>query len=205
MLDKIKSENKCIAFLVDYDISLLNSKCHWSIQGFTDLINSRFVFPSLTPSQCTLAGHAYTGMPLVDQVCTGIPLDDPVITCRVHWNTTGKTMFKQPHTGMPLGKLSWNRPTLECHWRNCNFCSLHWNTTGGIVTAHTRPAHIAKQSSIHASLKWQDGGTPISKWTGLCKFSLYFKFIALQWVPVVLLTREYFNITLCMPLICASL
>ena len=32
-----------------------------------------------------------TGMPLVDPVYTGIPLGDPANTCRVHWNTTGKT------------------------------------------------------------------------------------------------------------------
>ena len=79
-----------------------------------------------------------TGMPFVDPVYTGIPLGHPANTCRVHWNTTGK--------------LSWNSPTLECHWRNLVesvphwdatgetliFCSLHWNTTGGTVTAHTR-------------------------------------------------------------------
>ena len=38
-----------------------------------------------------------TGMPLVDPVYTGIPLDHPANTCRVHWNTTGKTYLKQPH------------------------------------------------------------------------------------------------------------
>ena len=32
-----------------------------------------------------------TGMPMVDPVYTGIPLGDPANTCRVHWNTTGKT------------------------------------------------------------------------------------------------------------------
>ena len=32
-----------------------------------------------------------TGMPLVDPVYTGIPLGAPANTCRVHWNTTGKT------------------------------------------------------------------------------------------------------------------
>ena len=32
-----------------------------------------------------------TGMPLVDPVYTGMPLGDPANTCRVHWNTTGKT------------------------------------------------------------------------------------------------------------------
>ena len=47
--------------------------------------------PSLTLSQCTLAGPVYTGMPLVDPVYTGIPLGDSASTCRVHWNTTGKT------------------------------------------------------------------------------------------------------------------
>ena len=45
------------------------------------------------------------------------------------------------------------------------------------------------QSSIHASLKWQDGRTPVSKWTGLCIFSLYLEFTALQWMPVLLLTN----------------
>ena len=56
------------------------------------------------------------------------------------------------------------------------------------------------QSSIHASLKWQDGGAPVSKWTGLCIFSLYLQFTALQWMPVLLSTCEYFNIILYMPL-----
>ena len=45
------------------------------------------------------------------------------------------------------------------------------------------------QSSIHASLTWQDGGTPVSKWTGLCIFSLYLEFASLQWMPVLLLTH----------------
>ena len=56
-----------------------------------------------------------TGIPLVDPVYTGIPLGNTIITCRVHWNTTGKTYLEQ------------------------NFCSQHWNTTGGTVTANTRP------------------------------------------------------------------
>ena len=110
-----------------------------------------------------------------------MPLGDSANTCRVHWNTTGKT---------------WNCPTSQCHWRNSNFCCLHWNTTGGTVGApppsptpntHTHTgthteAYIAKQSGIHASLKWKDGGTPISKWTGLCNISFYSEFTALQWI-----------------------
>ena len=29
LLDKIRSENKCVVCLSDYNISLLNSDCHW--------------------------------------------------------------------------------------------------------------------------------------------------------------------------------
>ena len=53
------------------------------------------------------------------------------------------------------------------------------------------------QSSIHASLKWQDGGTPVSKWIGLCIFSLYMEFSALQWIPVLLLTHVSTSTLLC--------
>ena len=136
-----------------------------------------------TLSQCTLAGPVYTGMPLVDPVYIGIPLaTQPLLA----W-----------HTGTPLEKLSCKGHTLGCHWRNSNFCSLHWNTTGGTVTAHTRPAHVVKQSSNHASSKWPDGGTPMSKCTGLCEFSLYLEFTALQWIPVLLLTHMSTSTPLC--------
>ena len=53
------------------------------------------------------------------------------------------------------------------------------------------------QSSTHASLKWQDGGTPVSKWTGFCIFSLYLEFTALQWIPVLLLTHVITSTSLC--------
>ena len=53
------------------------------------------------------------------------------------------------------------------------------------------------QSSIHASLKWQDGETPVSKCTGLCIFSLYLEFTALQWIPVLLLTHVSTSTSLC--------
>ena len=93
---------------------------------------------------------------------------------RVHWDTTGK--------------LIWNCPTLECHWRNSDYCSLHGNTTGWTITANTRlRTYSYKQSSIHASLKWQDDGT-------LVYCSPGYTSIALQ-------TCEYFAITLCMPCI----
>ena len=72
---------------------------------------------------------------------------------------------------MPLEKLWILQPTLEHHCKDCN-------------SPHTQ-AHIVKQISIHASWKWQDGRTPSSEWTGLCKLSFYlpvmfFKRVVLQ-------------------------
>ena len=54
-------------------------------------MENKVILVTLAISQCTLAGPVYTGMPLVDPVYTGIPLGHPANTCRVHWNTTGKT------------------------------------------------------------------------------------------------------------------
>ena len=62
--------------------------------------------PTLTLSQCTLAGPVYTGMSLVDPV----------------------------YTGTPLEKLSWNSSTLECHWRNLIESAPHWDATGETLT-----------------------------------------------------------------------
>ena len=143
---------------------------------------------------------------------TGLPLECHWLTqctLQYYWATQ---RILAGYTGTPLEKLSWNSPTLECHWRNLVESNPHWDATGGTLTfaaytgtplerhwtAHTRPTHIVNmQSSIHASLKWQDGGTPVSKWTGLCIFSLYLEFTALQWMPVLLLTHESTSTLLC--------
>ena len=118
--------------------------------------------------QCTQECHwNATGRPSVHWDTTGRPCK----YCRVHWNTTGNTQLKLPHT--------------ECHWRDSDYCSLHWNTTGANVAAHI-PAYINKHGSTHANLKWQDHRTLSSKWIGLCKFSFYLKFTALQCIPVLL-------------------
>ena len=60
-------------------------------------------------------------------------------TMRYHWTTQ---RILAGYTGTPLGKFSWNCPTLECHWRNSDYCNLHWNTTGGTITAHTHPGTL---------------------------------------------------------------
>ena len=133
---------------------------------------------SLTLSQCTLAGPVYTGMPLDCHWLTQC-------TLRYHWATQ---RILAGYTGTPLEKLSWNSPTLERHWRNLVETAPHWDATEETLSfaAYTgtpleglwQPTHAPThmQSSIHASLKWQDGGTLVSKWTGLCILSLYLEF-----------------------------
>ena len=94
---------------------------------------------SLTLSQCTLAGPVYTGMPLGCHWLTQCTLG-------YHWATQ---RILAGYTGTPLEKLSWNSPTLDCHWRNLVESAPHWDATGetltfeaytgGTVTSHTRP------------------------------------------------------------------
>ena len=102
----------------------------------------------LTLSQCTLAGPVYTGMPLACHWLTQCTLG-------YHWDT--QRIFVG-YAGTPLEKLSWNNPTLECHWRNLVESTPHWNAIGETLTfaAYTRtpleglwqpthvPTHIVK-------------------------------------------------------------
>ena len=49
-----------------------------------------------------------------------------------------------------------------------------WGISYKIAThTHTGTSIFKPESSIQASLKWQDGGTSITKYTGLCKLSFY--------------------------------
>ena len=104
-----------------------------------------------------------------------------------------------PHTPV---HVACKMGTLEHHWKNLVQTAPHWNATGETLTIttytgtlredYTSPhtqAHIVKQSSIHDTLKWQDDGTPSSKWTGLCKFSFYLEFTAFQYIPFLLFKR----------------
>ena len=126
----------------------------------------------------------YTGWSNVHWNDTGLPLVDQC-TLGYHWVTWRILAW---YTGTPLEKLSWNCPTLECHWRNSIAGSTGTPLDGLEQPTHTQ-AHMIKQSSIHASLKWQHGGTPNGQGTGLCKFSLYLEFTALQSIPILLIKR----------------
>ena len=127
-------------------------------------------------------------------------------------------MYTGPASGWPsahwetIGRPSeYLQGTLEHYWKDLVEAAPHWNATGEILTfavytgtlleglwqpTHA-PTHIVKQGSIHAGLKWQDGGTPVNKWTGLCKFSLYLELTALQCIPALLLTHVSTSTSLC--------
>ena len=64
------------------------------------------------------------------------PYPEPVYTgwSSVHCNATGMPLVDPVYTGMPLEKLSWNSPTLECHWRNLVESAPHWDATGETLT-----------------------------------------------------------------------
>ena len=123
-------------------------------------------------------------------------LADPVL----HWNATGWPSVYWDTTGWPSDYL---QSTLEHHWKNLFETAPHWDANGETLTiaayngaplerlkqSTDTHAHIFIQSSIHASLKLQDDGTPSSKWTGLCKVSFYLEFTALQCIPVLLFKR----------------
>ena len=48
LLDKIRSENKCVACLGDYNIYLLNSDCQGPTQEFAELMYSYSLYPCIT-------------------------------------------------------------------------------------------------------------------------------------------------------------
>ena len=52
-------------------------------------------------------------------------------TLGYHWATQ---RIHAGYTGTPLEKLSWNSPTLECHWRNLVESSPRWDATGETLT-----------------------------------------------------------------------
>ena len=111
----LKPWKKVSMTILHYTTSYISSKCirlqyvnHFiqaSVCGINYLYDEN-TDVTLTLNQCTLAGPVYTGMPLVDPVYTGIPLE----------------------------KLSWNSPTLECHWRNLVESAPHWDATGETLT-----------------------------------------------------------------------
>ena len=166
---------------------------------------------TLTLSQCTLAGP----------VCTGMPLECHwLIQCTLgnHWAT--QRIFAG-YTGTPLEKLSWNSPTLECHWRNLVESAPHWDATGETLTfaayagtpleglwqpTHA-PTHIVKHAEKHPCqfemTRWRDTSKQVDR-------SLYIQPLLGVYCPAMknnsaLNTCDYFNITLCMLLIWAPL
>ena len=117
----------CSLHLIYY---LLFALISWFYNQSTDIIVvfvARVIsslLTALTLNQCTLAGPVYTGMPLECHWLTQS-------TLRYHCATQ---RMLAGYTGTPLEKLSWNSPTLECHWRNLVESGPHWDATGETLT-----------------------------------------------------------------------
>ena len=119
----------CVHIFCQY---ILIYRCHISLIGLI------FTF------QLALAGRYQFN--IQDIVLTGSlnslvsisrsPYPEPVYTgwSSVHWNATGMPLVDPVYTGIPLEKLSWNSPTLECHWRNLVESAPHWDATGETLT-----------------------------------------------------------------------
>ena len=165
----------------------------------------------LTLSQCTPAGPVYTGMPLECHWFTQC-------TLWYHWATQ---RILAGYTGTPLEKLGSNSPTLECHWRNLVETAPNWDATGETLTfaAYTgtplealwqpthAPTHIVKHAVEHPCqfemTRWRDTSKQVDR-------SLYIQpllgvYCSAMDISSALNTCEYFNITLCMPLVWAPL
>ena len=152
-----------------------------------------------------------------------IPYPEPVYTgwSSVHWNATGMPLVDPVYTGTPLEKLSWNSPTLECHWRNLVESAPHWDATGETLTfaAYTgtpleglwQPTHAQTHIVKHA--EWHPCQFEMTRWRNTSKQvdrSLYIQpllgvYCSAMDASSALNTCEYFNNTLCMPLIWAPL
>ena len=139
-------------------------------------------------------------------------------TLEYHWATH---WILAGYTGIPLEKLSWNNPTLECHWRNLVESAPHWEATGKTLTfaaytgtpleglsqpTHTL-AHIVKYAEQRRCqfemTRWRDTSKQVDR-------SLYIQpligvYCSAMDTSSALNTCEYFNITMCMPLIWAPL
>ena len=117
-----------------------------------------------------------TGTTLSDASTQWCPSGDPVLICIIgtHWKATGR----------PL-EARWLPTIISPVAFQCTLGSkfqAHWIATGLPLQDHwlsVRDTTWGRWGSIHASLKWQDGGTSNNKWGGLCKFGFYLEFTAL--------------------------
>ena len=148
--------------------------------------------PSLETTGAPCPETVYTGWSTLHRNTTGWP--------NVHWNTTGRPgEYFQGTLEHHRKNLVENAP-LECHRRNSDYCSLEWNTTGGGGGDYNSPhahAHMVKQSSLHASLKWQDGKAPNSRWTCSGNAAFIWNLLLCSAYQVLLFTRVSTSTLLC--------
>ena len=157
-------------------------------------------------SHCSLAGPVYTGMPLECHWLTQCTLG--------YWATQ---RILAGYTGTPLEKLSWNNPTLECHWRNLVESAPQWDASGETLNfaAYTgtpleglwQPTHAPTQIVKHTCQFEMTRGRDTNKQVDR---SLYIQPLLGVYCSAMDATSArntcgYFNITLCISLIWATL
>ena len=150
-----------------------------------------------TLSQCTLAGPVYTGMSLECHWLTQCTLE-------YHWATQ---RILAGYTGTRLGKLSWNSPHWNATGETLTFAGYTGTPREGLSQPTQAPTHIVKLAEWHPCqfemTRWRDTSKQVYQ-------SLYIQpllgvYCSAMDTSSALNTCEYFNITLCMSLIWASL
>ena len=128
--------------------------------------------------------------PLVDPVYTGMSLGDQANTYKLHWKTTGEAC---------------NCPTLEYRWGYSDYCSLHWIYQWTVVSSPHTHRHI-KLSRAASMPVWNDKMTEQQAANG--QVSVNSALLGVYCSPMrtssSFQTCEHFNITLCLPGVCAS-
>ena len=108
-------------------------------------------------------------------------------TLGYHWATQ---LILTGYTRTPLEKLSWNSPHSNATEETLTFAAYAGTRLEGLWQPAQAPTHIVKHAQQHPCqfemTRWRDTS---KQWSGLCIFSIYLEFTALQWIPVLLLTH----------------
>ena len=82
------------------------------------------------------------------KILEGIPYPEAVYTgwSSVHWNTTGMPLVDPVYTGIPLEKLSWIRPTWDATGETLTFAAYTGTPLEGLWQPTRAPTQIVKHA-----------------------------------------------------------
>ena len=126
-----------LEFKMIFDAKFLQSPVHLENYFFLSIFISTEAFLSRcrkrTQNVVWFLHHVHINVVVtIDHSYLPCPYPEPVYTgwSSVNWNATEMPLVDPVYTGIPLEKLSWNSPTLECHWINLVESAPHWDATG---------------------------------------------------------------------------